>query len=95
MFDRAFFEQHFQDQVRAFAREHRVARPVVELLLDDGTAVYVRSVLQTRESWLALSVWDADGPRQLFCPYYGIRRITLYAKPPKGAPGAEAALELG
>jgi hypothetical protein len=94
MFDRTFFEQHFHAQARAFAREHKVASPVVELLLDDGSLLHVKSVLQTRENWLCLSAYDEEGTRQIYCLYYSIKRITLYAHAPKAAKTRELGFQL-
>ena len=84
MFDRAFFEQDFLKQVRAFAQSQNVAAPVVELLLDDGSLIYVKRILQVKERWVALNVHD-DEERQLFCPYYSIKRLSFYKAPPKSA----------
>lgn len=95
MFDRTFFEHHFHDQVRAFARERQVSAPVVELLLDDGNVLYLRSVLQTREHWLCLAAYDDEATRQIYCPYFSIRRITLFTRPPKGAPSGDPRFHLG
>jgi hypothetical protein len=83
MFDRIFFERDFDDQVRAFAREHKVASPVVELLLDDGSTLYVKSIRLAKEHWLSLTVYDEDAARQIYTLYYSIKRITLHARPPK------------
>ncbi|MBI4589232.1 MAG: hypothetical protein HY725_10365 [Candidatus Rokubacteria bacterium] len=94
MFDRAFFEQHFHEQTRAFAREHTVASPVVEFLLDDGSLLYVRSLIQTKENWLCLLAYDDEATRQIYCPYYSIKRITLHAHPPKTAPRRELGFQL-
>ena len=94
MFDRAFFEQHFPHQARAFARDHEVASPVVEFLLDDGSVLHVRSLLQTKESWLCLQAYDEGGTRQIYCLYYSIKLITLYAHPPKGAKPGELGFQL-
>lgn len=94
MFDRTFFEQHFSDQTRAFAREHKVQNPVVEFLLDDGSVLHVRSLLQTKENWLCLQAHDEEAPRQIYCPYYSIKRITLYAQPPKGAKARDLGFQL-
>ena len=94
MFDRAFFEQHFLEQVRGFARERKVASPVVEFLLDDGSVVYVRSVLQMRENWLCLTVHAEDGPRQVYCLYYSIKRITFHAQAPAAAKPRDVGFQL-
>lgn len=94
MFDRAFFEQHFHDQMRMFAREHKLTNPVVEFVLDDGSELFVRGVLQTRESWLCLVAYDAETTRQIYCPYYSIKRITLYAQSPPAAKGRDVAFQL-
>lgn len=95
MFDRTFFEQHFQEQARAFARDHKVASPVVEFLLDDGSVLHVRSLLQTRENWLCLQAYDEEATRQIYCPYYSIKRITLFPHPPKSAKARELGFQLG
>lgn len=95
MFDRAFFEQHFREQTKAFAREHKLASPVVEFVLDDGTVLYVQSVIQTRENWLCLIAHDEDATRQVYCPYYSIKRITLYPGAPKPTQGRDVTFRLG
>ncbi|MBI3028936.1 MAG: hypothetical protein HYY64_05450 [Candidatus Rokubacteria bacterium] len=94
MFDRAFFEQHFLDQARGFARERKIASPVIEFLLDDGSLLYVRSLLQTRENWLCLLAHDEDGPRQIYLLYYSIKRITLRAQAPAAAKPRDVAFRL-
>ena len=94
MFDRMFFEQHFLEQAKGFARERKIASPVVEFLLDDGSVVYVRSVLQTREHWLCLTVHAEDGPRQVYCPYYSIKRITFHAQAPAAAKPRDVGFQL-
>ena len=95
MFDRTFFEQHFRDQARTFAREQKVASPVVEFLLDDGSVLHIRSLLQMKENWLCLSAYDDETTRQIYCLYYSIKRITLYPHPPKGAKSRELGFQLG
>ncbi len=95
MFDRAFFEQHFHEQIRAFSREHKVPAPVVEFLLDDGSILYVRSLIQTKENWLSLSAFEEDGTRHIYCPYYCIKRITFYARPPRTAARHDLGFQLG
>ena len=94
MFDRMFFEQHFPAQARAFAREHKVGSPVVEFLLDDGTVLHVRSLLQTKENWLCLLVYDEEVTRQIYCLYYSIKRIALSPHPPKGAKPRDLGFQL-
>lgn len=95
MFDRAFFEQHFLGQAKSFAQDRKVPSPVVEFLLDDGTALYVRSLLQTREGWLCLQAYDEDGTRQIYCLYYSIKRITFHAQAPKTAKSRDVGFHLG
>jgi hypothetical protein len=95
MFDRGFFEQQFHEQTRAFARDHKVASPVVEFLLDDGSVLYVRSVVQTKEHWLCLLAYDEEATRQVYCPYYCIKRITFHVAPPKNAARRELAFQPG
>ena len=95
MFDRVFFERDFADQMRAFARDQKVPSPVVEFLLDDGTTLYIRSLLQTKENWLSLSAYEEDGTRQIYCPYYSIKRITLHARSPKSAAGRDLGFQVG
>ncbi len=95
MFDRTFFEQHFQEQARAFARDHKVASPVVEFLLDDGSVLHVRSLLQTRENWLCLQAYDEEATRLIYCLYYSIKRITLLPHPPKSAKARDLGFQLG
>jgi hypothetical protein len=95
MFDRAFFEQHFLEQARAFARERKITSPVIELLLDDGSVLYVKSLLQTRENWLCLQAHAEDGPRQIYLPYYSIKRITLHTQAPAGAKPRDVGFSLG
>ena len=94
MFDRMFFEQHFPAQARAFAREHKVGSPVVEFLLDDGTVLHVRSLLQTKENWLCLLAYDEEVTRQIYCLYYSIKRIALSPHPPKGAKPRDLGFQL-
>ena len=94
MFDRTFFEQHFHAQARAFAREHKVGSPVVEFLLDDGTVLHVRSLLQTKENWLCLLVYDEEVTRQIYCLYYSIKRIALSPHPPKGVKSRDLGFQL-
>lgn len=78
MFDRAFFERQFPDQVQQFCREQKIAAPVVELLLDDGMLLRPRAITQIRESWLGLSVQGEGGEaRLILCPYFSIKRITF------------------
>ncbi|MEK6665083.1 MAG: hypothetical protein AABZ20_01470 [candidate division NC10 bacterium] len=95
MFDRAFFEQHFLDQAKGFARERKIASPVVEFLLDDGSLLYVRSLLQTRENWLCLQAHAEDGPRQIYLLYYSIKRITLHAQAPAAVKPRDVGFPLG
>lgn len=94
MFDRAFFEQHFMAQAKSFAQDHKVSSPVVEFGLDDGSLLYVRSLLQTRENWLCLSAYDEDGTRQIYCLYYSIKRITFYPRAPKTAKSRDIGFQL-
>ena len=94
MFDRMFFEQQFPEQAKGFARERKIASPVVELLLDDGSILYVRSLLQTRESWLCLLAHAEDGPRQIYLLYYSIKRITLHAQAPAGVKPRDVGFQL-
>ena len=94
MFDRTFFEQQFHAQIRAFAREHKVQSPVVEFLLDDGSVLHVRSLLQTKENWLCLQAYDDEASRQIYCLYYSIKRITLSSQPPKGAKARDLGFQL-
>ncbi len=68
---------------------------MVELLLDDGTVLYVRSLLQTKENWLSLQAYDEDGTRQIYCLYYSIKRITFHAAPPKAAKARDLGFQLG
>ncbi len=95
MFDRAFFEQHFSEQAKGFARDRKVPSPVVEFLLDDGSVLYVRSLLQTRENWLCLQAYDEDATRQIYCLYYSIKRITFHAQAPKTAKSRDIGFQLG
>jgi hypothetical protein len=95
VFDRTFFEQDFIRRLRTFAQEQNVSAPVVELLLDDGSAVYVKQILQIKENWFALVVYDDSEPKQLFCPYYSIKRIAFYKVPPKHAKVKELGFQLG
>ncbi|MFQ5897944.1 MAG: hypothetical protein ACE5JN_06815 [Candidatus Methylomirabilia bacterium] len=78
MFDRTFFERQFSDQVQLFCREQKIAAPVVELLLDDGSVLRLQAIAQIRENWLALKarLGDAES-RMILCPYFSIRRITF------------------
>lgn len=85
MFDRIFFERYFLDQVRQFAKQRQASTPLVEFLLDDGTRLFVTSVSQTTESWLAITGHSENGEeRFILCPYFSIRRITFSA-PSKSA----------
>ncbi|MBI4610583.1 MAG: hypothetical protein HY726_16430 [Candidatus Rokubacteria bacterium] len=78
MFDRIFFERQFPDHVQQFCREQKLAAPVVELLLDDGTVLRLRAINQTRESWLSVTVHgERAEARLIFCPYFTIKRITF------------------
>jgi hypothetical protein len=87
MFDRSFFERQFHDQAKQFCREQNIAALVVELLLDDGTMLHLRSITQIRESWLGLSTHGEGGKsRLILCPYFTIKRITFSA--PSGAKDA-------
>jgi hypothetical protein len=95
MFDRAFFEQDFLKQVRSFAQEQKVTSPVVELLLEDGSFIYLKQILQIKESWFSLAVYDESEPKQLFCPYYGVKRIAFYKTAPKHAKLKELGFQLG
>ena len=80
MFDRAFFERQFLDHVRQFCREQKIAGPVVDLLLDDGSTLRLRAISQIREAWLGLSVYgDGGESRLILCPYFTIKRITFSA----------------
>jgi len=80
MFDRVFFERQFPDHVRQFCREQKIAAPVVELLLDDGTSLRLRAIQQMRESWLSVTAHGERGDaRLIFCPYFTIKRITFVA----------------
>jgi hypothetical protein len=80
MFDRIFFERQFPDHVRQFCREQKIDAPVVELLLDDGSVLRLRSIGQTRESWLSLSAYANGGQsRLILCPYFTIKRISFAA----------------
>ena len=80
MFDRAFFERQFPDQLQHFCREQKIAAPVVELLLDDGTVLRPSSIAQIKESWLAFSTYSESGEaRLLLCPYFSIKRISFSA----------------
>jgi len=94
MFDRTFFERQFLDHAQQFCREQKVAAPVVELLLDDGTVLRLRAVIQTRENWLGFSAYgEGDHARLILCPYFTIKRISfsvpssskdgVFALPPK------------
>ena len=94
MFDRTFFEQDFLKQVRSFAQEQKVTSPVVELLLDDGSLIYLKQILQIKESWFALAVYDEGEPMLLFCPYYSVKRIAFYKNPPKHAKLKELGFQL-
>ncbi|MFQ5520574.1 MAG: hypothetical protein ACE5FK_04185 [Candidatus Methylomirabilia bacterium] len=81
MFDRTFFERQFSDQVQAFCREQKIAAPVVELLLDDGSVLRLQTIAQIRESWLALKARPDNAElRLILCPYFSIKRIT-FSKP--------------
>ncbi len=82
-------------QLRAFAQERKVASPVVEFLLDDGTVLYVRNLLQTRENWLSLQAHDEAGPRQIYLLYYSIKRIILHAQAPAAAKPRDVGFPLG
>ena len=95
MFDRTFFEQHFLEQAKSFARDRKVPSPVVEFLLDDGSVLYVRSLLQMKENWLCLQAYDEDATRQIYCLYYSIKRITLHAQAPKTAKSRDIGFQLG
>lgn len=78
MFDRTFFERQFPDQAQQFCREQKIAAPVVELLLDDGTVLRLKAITQIRESWLGLSAHGEGGKsRLILCPYFTIKRITF------------------
>jgi len=78
MFDRTFFERQFSDQAQQFCREQKIAAPVVELLLDDGTVLRLKAITQIRESWLGLSTHGEGGKsRLILCPYFTIKRITF------------------
>jgi len=94
MFDRMFFEQQFLEQAKGFARERKIASPVVEFLLDDGSILYVRSLLQTREHWLCLLAHAEDGPRQIYLLYYSIKRITFHAQAPAAAKSRDVGFQL-
>ncbi len=94
MFDRIFFERHFPDLVREFARSYKTDSPAVEFLLDEGP-VYVRAIEQTREGWLAMTVHDeAHGARLVLSPYFSIKRITFYKTAPKPAKQGEAGFQI-
>ncbi len=80
MFDRIFFDRQFPDHVQQFCREHKIAAPVVDLLLDDGTVLRLRAITQIKESWLSLSAHGEGGAaRLIFCPYFTIKRISFSA----------------
>lgn len=80
MFDRAFFERQFLEHVRQFCREQKISAPVVELLLDDGTTLRLRAIIQIRESWLSLSAHgEGSEARLILCPYFTIKRISFSA----------------
>ena len=80
MFDRTFFERQFLEHVRQFCRDQKISAPVVELLLDDGTVLRLRAIVQTRESWLSLSAHGEGSEAQMiFCPYFTIKRIAFSA----------------
>ena len=80
MFDRTFFERQFPDQAQQFCRQQNISAPVVELLLDDGTVLRLRTIVQIRESWLGLSAHGEGGKSRLvLCPYFTIKRITFSA----------------
>ena len=68
---------------------------MVEFLLDDGSILYVRSLLQTRENWLCLLAHAEDGPRQIYLLYYNIKRITLHAQAPAAAKPRDVGFPLG
>ncbi|MFQ5828926.1 MAG: hypothetical protein ACE5JD_07200 [Candidatus Methylomirabilia bacterium] len=86
MFDRTFFERQFLDQVQAFCREQKIAAPVVELLLDDGSVLRLEAIGQVRENWLALKASAESGnTRLILCPYFSIKRITFSAPTAKSA----------
>jgi hypothetical protein len=102
MFDRIFFEHNFHDLVGKFARSQKIPAPVVEFLLDDGAVVYLRSIEETREGWLAVLVYDDEpgphaqgvGARLILSPYFSIKRITLHKSPPKPAKHGELGFQL-
>lgn len=80
MFDRIFFERQFLDFAQQFCRDQKIAAPVVELLLDDGTVLRLRTITQTKESWISLSTHGERGEaRMILCPYFTIKRITFAA----------------
>lgn len=80
MFDRTFFDRQFLDCAQQFCRDHKIAAPVVELLLDDGTAFRLRAIGLIKESWLSLSAHGERGEaRVVLCPYFTIKRITFSA----------------
>ena len=68
---------------------------MVEFLLDDGSILYVRSLLQTRENWLCLQAHAEDAPRQIYLLYYSIKRITLHAHAPAAAKSRDVGFPLG
>lgn len=85
MFDRIFFERYFLEQARQFVKQRQAQALVVEFLLDDGTRLFVTSVSQTTENWLAITGRGEDGEdRFILCPYFSIRRIAFSA-PSKSA----------
>ena len=67
---------------------------MVEFLLDDGSVVYVRSLLQTKENWLCLAVHAEDGPRQVYLLYCSIKRITFHAQAPAAAKPRDVGFQL-
>jgi hypothetical protein len=85
MFDRVFFERQFPDCAREFCRHHRIEAPVIELMLDDGSVLRVKSIGPAREQWLGL-VAHSDGGRStlILCPYFTIKRITFAAPSSSG-----------